>query len=214
MFHCFQSRVSVDTTTEEVKQLVKSLPFCNAYEDYHADSVQLLSASEAERYLEQPYVHAMSPEKYWITAFEPLGALACNAKVLIHNIGSRVFMSFDRISGQPTALSFGVGQAVKFGVRYRMDFYVHPDFLKRSAGLFMAHVLRQLVYVPETAAAKSAAASGISFSALHGKQVDSSLVRRVVFKDFGLKPTEIATTDTDGYLVEAPDAVLGNSAKL
>lgn len=130
----------------------------------------------------------MSPEKYWITAFEPMGALACNAKILVRNIGARVFLSVDRKTGRPAALSFAGAQAVKFGVRYRMDFYVHPDFASRDSVVkFMAsHALRQIQYVPEASEllasssslspsfssplfSSSSSSVGVSFGVLHGQ---------------------------------------------
>jgi hypothetical protein len=129
----------------------------------------------------------MSPEKYWITAFEPMGALPCNAKILVRNIGARVFLSVDRKTGRPAALSFGGAQAVRIGVRYEMDFYVHPDFAARDSvvKLLASHALRQIEYVPEAAEmlasssllssssssifSSTSSSVGVSFGVLHGQ---------------------------------------------
>ena len=145
----------------------------------------------------------MSPEKYWLTAFEPLGALACNATVLVRNLKSKVFVSQDKATGNPTALSFGTIQTVAFGVRYRMDFYMHPNFRHQNQELFLGHVLRHLNY------AKKMAMTTVSFSALHGKEVDNSLARCVIFEELDLQETKVATTNMEGYLLEFPDVYQG-----
>ena len=118
---------------------------------------------------------------------------------------SRVFVSQDKTTGNPTALSFAAVQAVSFGTKYRMDFYAHPNFKHQNPELFLGHVLRHLNY------AKEKATTAVSFSALHGKEVDNSIARRVIFDQLGIQETKVAATNIELHLVEVPDVHQGKS---
>ena len=201
----FEPRISSDTTADELRKLATSSKFSDVYQEYDADSVMLLYPSEAVRFLQRPDVLAMSSDKYWVSAFEPMGALACNAEVLVRNLKRRVFVSQDKATGTPTALSFAAVQAVAFGTKYRIDFYVHPNFKHQNPELFLEHVLCHLNY------AKEMAKTAVSFSALHGKEVDNSLARRVIFQQLGLQETKVAATNIELHLVEVPDVHQGKS---
>ena len=82
---------------------------------------------------------------------------------------------------------------------------MHPNFKHQNPELFLGHVLRHLNY------AKDMAKAAVSFTALHSKEVDNSIERRVIFDQLGLQETKVAARKMELNLVEVPDVHQGKS---
>ena len=185
--------------------------FQNACEKYNSDAVRVLSPSEAESLLQRSDVLEMSPDGYWVLSFEPMGALACNAQIVTRNLCATVFASFDQASGRPMAVSFGTPINIPLGLKHRMDFYFHQDFAKRGQDLYIAHYLKQLVYVNQFWK------GNVSFSGLHCQEFDNSRVKMVLHNELNFAVPAEEDTEKPCLLVDHPDnkdVVMSKKAKL
>ena len=195
----FESVVSLPLLCSARLHQFASSTFLDRCKTYKTESINVLTPSEAENLLKRSDVTAMSPDGYWIMCFEPMGALACNAEMITQNPWTTTFVSIDAVMQRPTAISFGTCERISFGLRYRIDFYYHPDFTHESQNLFLGHFLKNLIHVNQFWK------GNVNIESFHDKIFDRSEAERVLFDELGISRASYQYSENTCLLVEWPD---------